>query len=412
MTDFDRCVGEPLPNLDCEIVIVGAGLSGLIATAIFGRQGFDVICCNAQESIGNSADDNRVTAFLGPSIELLKEAVDWEKLLPFARPLSRMQIVDAANSPQSQEFRSEMIDEASFGYAVPNGRLIAALEKRVSSLPNVAIWQNARMVKQLPRLSEIVLTLAGDKNRLVRSQLAIAADGRESVLRSSAGIASRRVGFDQKAISFDVVHSEPHQDETVEIYASGGPFTLVPIDNLGGKFASAVVWMEKGVQAARLMALSDDEFIAEANIRSLGRRGVLSLAGGRQIWPSFAQIADRFTAERLALIGEAAHVVPPIGAQGMNLTMADIALLMRLASQFRGKLGGEQMLSDYHRKRHRAVFSRLSAIMLFDWMISTDNGVLRQFSQIGLSVLAKTPLVRNPLMRMGMWQFELTDFTR
>lgn len=402
----------PLPNLDCEIVIVGAGLSGLVATAVFGHQGFDVVCCNARKSVGNSADDNRVTAFLGPSIELLKEAVDWEKLLPFARPLSRMQIVDAANSPQSQEFHSAMIDEASFGYAVPNARLIAALEKRISSLPNATIWQNARIVRQVPRLSEIVLTLAGDENRLVRTQLAIAADGRESALRSLADIAARRVGFDQKAISFDVVHSEPHQDETVEIYASGGPFTLVPIDNLDGKFASAVVWMEKGVQAARLMALSDDEFIAEANIRSLGRRGVLSLAGGRQMWPSFAQIAAQFTVERLVLIGEAAHVVPPLGAQGMNLTMADIALLMRLASQFRDQLGGAPMLSRYHRKRHRAVLSRLSAIMLFDWIISTDNGALRQLSQIGLSMLAKTPLIRNPLMRMGMWQFELTDFNR
>ena len=392
----------------CEIVVIGAGLSGLIATSTLGRLGVDVICCDEKEPANTCLDDNRVTAFLGSSIDLLKEAVDWQSIRRQARPLQNMRIVDSSADHDSQSFCSDMIGEKQFGFALPNHILIEALKKQISSFPNTKIRSSAKMVRQLPRLSEIIITLEGDETHHIRADLAVAADGGNSALRSLAGITTRRFGFHQKSLSFNVAHSEPHGDETVEIYAAGGPFTLVPIDNTGESFASSCVWMANNSEAQRLMSLSDDDFVAEANRRSLGQRGTLRLTGVRKMWPAFAQLADRFIAERVVLVGEAAHMVPPIGAQGMNMTMADIAELRRLVLDGRDHLAAPQMLSRYHQSRYGAVLTRMTAIMALNWMSAIDNGAIHQIRQKGLSFLAKTPFLRNPLMRRGMWQFEMT----
>ena len=390
---------------ECEIVVIGAGLSGLIATSTLGRLGVEVICCDEKKPANECLDDNRVTAFLGSSIDLLKEAVDWQSIRRQALPLKNMRIVDSSAEHNSQSFFSDMIGEKQFGFALPNHILIKALKAQISSLPNIKIRSSVTMVQQLPRLSEIIITLEGDETCHIRADLAVAADGRNSALRSLAGIATRRFGFHQKSLSFNVAHSKPHGGETVEIYAAGGPFTLVPIDE---PFASSCVWMANNSESERLMSLSDDDFVAEANRRSLGQLGTLRLTGVRKIWPAVAQLADRFIAERVVLVGEAAHMVPPIGAQGMNMTMADIAELRRLVSDCRDQLAAPQMLSRYHQSRYGAVLARMTAIMALNWMSANDNGAIHQIRQKGLSFFAKTPFLRNPLMRMGMRQFEMT----
>ena len=141
----------------------------------------------------------------------------------------------------------------------------------------------------------------------------------------------RTFRYGQKALTFAVTHPLPHQNISTEIHRSGGPFTLVPLPDRDGLPSSAVVWMERGPEVARLMALDAPEFEAAANARSCQILGPLTLAGRRLVWPMIAQIADRMAGERLALMAEAAHVVPPIGAQGLNMSLADLAALLDLA---------------------------------------------------------------------------------
>ena len=136
-----------------------------------------------------------------------------------------------------------------------------------------------------------------------------------------AGISVKTHNFGQKALAFAVTHSIPHKNISTEIHLSGGPFTLVPLRDHDGKPSSAVVWMDKSEEAAKLMNMKDKEFEEEMTQRSCNVLGPLKLASKKSSWPIISQIADRIYSQRLALIGETAHVVPPIGAQGLNLSL-------------------------------------------------------------------------------------------
>lgn len=392
-----------MQTCECDIAVIGGGLSGLVAASVFAARGFDVVnCCEFDPKVGTS--DNRVTAFLNPSIEVLNEAVDWPAVSMHSRPLTVMRIVDAgaetSTGISTRDFRAGMIGERCFGYAVPNNVLVDQLTKRITEMPNVKILTGASAVGFTERLANVVVRLADGKR--VVGRLAVAADGRDSLLRKAAGISTKHFGFGQKALSFNVAHEQPHNDETIEIHASGGPFTLVPIEDIDEKHASAVAWMDDGTKASRLVKLSVSEFEAEANRRSLGVRGRLSLAGPRRIWPVFGQVARRFSSARLALIGEAAHVVPPVGAQGLNMTMADISALAALASSNVTSLGSYDMMEHYDRKRRFSVAVRLSGVMALDWISSVKWDWLRELRRRGLTSLVSAPAIREPLMRFGM----------
>lgn len=392
-----------MKNYDCEIVVVGGGLSGLIATAAFAKLGMNVICCNAHNQIGN-LEENRVTAFLGPSIQLIKDLVKWEDIQSKSKPLTVMTIADVPRNPSeitnTYNFNADMIGEECFGFAVENKILAESLKDKILALSQAQILNNAKSVKVTSRLNEAIVQL--ESGERIRSLLVVAADGRNSQLRTSVNIDVIRFGLGQKAFSFNLNHEIPHNNETIELYSSGGPFTFVPIENLNGKPASAIVWMETRQASNRLFEMSDDEFQVAANERSLGLRGACTLVGPRRTWPVYGQLAKRMGEGRLVLIGEAAHVVPPIGAQGLNLTMADIGTLLNLINDNKGELGSPKMINNYNKMRQLNVRVRSAGVMLLNWVSSSDNKIPRKLRRWGLASLARTPTIRNPIMRLGM----------
>jgi 2-octaprenyl-6-methoxyphenol hydroxylase len=205
--------------------------------------------------------------------------------------------------------------------------------------------------------------------------------------------------YGQKAIVFAVTHPEPHHGVSTEVHSSGGPFTLVPLPDHEGRPCSAVVWMTDGVEAVRLKALPDDEFAAEANARSAGVMGPLSPVGGRQVWPIVTQVAERITARRTALMAEAAHVVPPIGAQGLNMSLADLRVLLDLASARRGEIGEDPWLGAYARAREPDIRLRAMGI---DMLNRVSIGGLGPLRSIGIRAVHDLPPIRHALMRLGL----------
>ena len=172
----------------------------------------------------------------------------------------------------------------------------------------------------------------------VAAKLVVAADGRDSTLRRLAGIGCRRWGYGQKALVFAVTHPDPHGGVSTEIHRTGGPLTLVPMPDHDGRPCSSVVWMVPGPRANALAALDDAGLGAELTAETMGLFGPLRIVSPRAVWPIVAQLAHRLVAQRLALIAEAAHVVPPIGAQGLNMSLADIETLAR-RHLWRGRSG-------------------------------------------------------------------------
>jgi 2-octaprenyl-6-methoxyphenol hydroxylase len=232
------------------------------------------------------------------------------------------------------------------------------------------------------------------------ARLLVAADGRASVVREALGIGVRTTRYGQKALAFAVTHPVPHDGVSTEIHRAGGPFTLVPLPDWQGRPSSAVVWMERGPEALRLAALPVPEFEAAMTDRSAGLFGPLALASRRTVWPIVSQIAERFAGERTALMAEAAHVVPPIGAQGLNMSLADLRVLLELAAQ--GDPGRPEALEAYHRRRWPEVQARIAGIDLLNRASMAGSAPMTDLRARGIGLLHDLAPVRRTLMRAGL----------
>ncbi|MCY3879499.1 MAG: FAD-dependent monooxygenase [Rhodobacteraceae bacterium] len=386
-----------------DIVVVGGGLAGLTAAALFGSRGFEVCCCDLRGESEPGISDNRVTALLGQSIRTFRDAGLWHRIERFAVPLSRLRIALAAPGidagARTTEFDAGMIGASEFGFAVPNREWRHALADVLGSLANVRMLSGIGARSAQPRLTETIVSLSNGAR--IRSRLVVAADGSRSALREQAGISTRRFDPGQNALSFDLTHEIPHCDSTLEIHRSGGPFTLVPLPGDENSHASAAIWIENSVNSTRLAKLSDHDFTQAVQERSLGLYGKLELRNGRKIWPVSVQVAERLSGDRMALIGEAAHVVPPIGAQGLNMTIADISTLLELAVGD-SDLGGCEMLASYNRRRMRRILPVIAAVTALNLTSMPGGKFCASSRQAGLTLIHGIPALRDRVIGIGM----------
>ena len=250
------------------------------------------------------------------------------------------------------------------------------------------------------RLDRVLIRLSNA--RQIAARLVIGADGRNSAVRQAANIPVRTTRYGQKAITFAVTHDTPHNGVSTEVHCTGGPFTLVPLPDHDGKPCSSVVWMDTGPNIMALAALPDDAFMTALNDRSADVCGPLQLASRRSVWPIISQIADRLTAARTALVAEAAHVVPPIGAQGLNMSLADLACLLDLAEQDRDALGSPAMLSAYEKARLGDMRLRVAGIDALNRASMAGTLLARDLRSAGLRALHDAAPVRRRLMQLGL----------
>ena len=227
----------------------------------------------------------------------------------------------------------------------------------------------------------------------------IGADGRDSPVRQALGIGVRTLRYGQKALAFAVTHDQPHHNVSTEVHRSGGPFTLVPLPDRDGKPSSAIVWMENGRETARLAALPPAEFEAEVNARSAGVLGPLRVVTRLTEWPIISQIADRFTGPRTALIAEAAHVLPPIGAQGLNMSLADLGALLDLS---KADPGSAASLARFERSRRPEAYARLLGIDALNRASQAQLRPLRDLRAAALGGLYGITPVRRLMMKAGL----------
>lgn len=390
-----------------DILISGGGVAGLTAAAAFGSRGFDVICVDPTAPVTDGAEaeaDLRTTAFLQPSVAVLKAAGLWDRLAPHAAALQIMRIVDAggeASEPRHiKDFDAADISDLPFGWNLPNWLLRREMVARLAELPNVRFLAGTGFSQVLARESEAIVTLS-DGAKVV-AQLLIAADGRASPVREALGIDVSTTRYGQKALAFSVTHAQPHCNVSTEVHRSGGPFTLVPLPDRNGLPASAVVWMEAGPEISRLANLPVPEFEAEMTARSAGVLGPLTLASRLTVWPIISQIANRMSGPRTALVAEAAHVVPPIGAQGLNMSLADIATLRDLATADRDDLGSTRMLDQYHQIRYRDVQARVIGIDALNRASMAEGPLLRDLRARILDTLYDLAPLRRAMMKVGL----------
>lgn len=389
---------------DVDVLISGGGIAGLIAAAGFGSEGFSVLCIDPAAPPADEAAhgaDLRSTAFLSPSVELLARIGLWSRLSGNATALRVMRIVDAGGGrPEPRlirDFDSAEIGDAPFGWNLPNWLLRREIAAHLAQLQTVRLEYGVATADVVARDEGARVTLSD--GRRLRARLLIGADGRDSAVRRALGIGVRSFRYGQKALAFAVTHDVPHGNVSTEVHRSGGPFTLVPLPDRDGKPSSAVVWMEGGREIARLSQMPAEEFEAEMHARSAGVLGPMRLATRLSQWPIISQIADRFAGPRSALIAEAAHVVPPIGAQGLNMSLGDLATLIEVS---REDPGSPESLDAYQRARRPEAYARLLGIHALNRASQVGPRPLRDLRAVALAGLHGVAPVRRLMMRAGL----------
>ena len=388
-----------------DIIIAGGGVAGLIATLAFAQDGHKIAVIDPKP-IALSQDakgaDQRTAAYLQPAQALLEELGIWTSLQAGAMPLQIMRLVDAGGRDgairERVDFDASELGHLPFGWNIANWKMRATLAEALKAHPNITFFAGQSLTHLLARTAHIRATL--DDGERLEAALIIGADGRDSFVREASNILFKTTSYGQSAIVFTVTHREPHQNISTEVHQSGGPFTLVPLPDLGGLHQSSVVWMDHNDRIAHWAALDDDAFSHAATTRSAGALGPLTLSSARQVWPIISRSVSTLTTTRTALIAEAAHVMPPIGAQGLNTSINDVIALKHAARSH--PLGSDAMLAAYASARRSDIKMRSLGIEALNRAAMTDLQSFKYLRLKGLQTLYGLKPLRRQAMRMGL----------
>lgn len=376
-----------------DIAIVGAGTVGLAAALALAGEGWRVTVIGSTSVPRNG----RTVALLDGSWQMLASLGITTALADRSAPLSVMRLVDDTGSLFRQppvEFRASEIGLEAFGWNVENADLVEALAEEARRRPGITLVD--AMVSDIVDGPDFV-TLSGPKLPAIAARLVIGADGRNSRVRQAAGITARDWSYPQVALTGIFAHRRDHNDASTEFHTRKGPCTLVP---LPGK-RSSLVWMVDPAQAEQLVALDDAAFARRVEQQTHSLLGALTLTGKRGRIPMGGLSVERFAAPRMALVGEAAHVFPPIGAQGLNLGLRDVAAL-REALQGASDPGGDEEMAAYDGARQSDVRLRTGAVDMLNRTLLTDLVPADLLRGAGLLALSRIGPLRRLVMRQGL----------
>lgn len=380
---------------DC--VVVGAGPAGLTAALALAREGI------AARLVGPAlaAPDTRTTALFAGSVELLRNLGVWPRVAAKSAPLSGLRLIDDTGgllrAPETL-FAAHELGLEAFGYNVDNSCLIKALLACAEN--DARIQHMAEEVIGLQQASDrVILRLASGAS--IETCGVVAADGRSSVMRASVGIPVTTWSYPQSAVATRFWHSRTHEGISNEFHRDSGPLTTVPLPGN----ASSLVWVERPAEAERLVQLAPDAFARELEHRLQGLLGSILDVGPRAAFPLSGLSVERMVAARVALVGEAAHVLPPIGAQGLNLGFRDAATLAEEVA--RAKAAGDdpwsaETLARYDGRRRTDALSRTVCVDLLNRSLISGFLPLNLARPAGLRLVGAIPWLRQLAMREGM----------
>jgi 2-octaprenyl-6-methoxyphenol hydroxylase len=382
-------------NRDTAIV-VGGGAAGLTTAIALAEGGIATVLAGKRPGPA----DNRTTALLAGSVTALTTLGVWSRCEAHAAPLRVMRIADDTGrlwrAPEVR-FEASEIGLDAFGYNIENRHLVTALAERARELPSLRVIETD-VTDVVANGDAVTVTAAGESHT---AALVIGADGRRSMCRAAAHIDVDEHNYRQIALTVCLTHSRPHRDVSTELHTASGPFTLVPLP--GNR--SSLVWVLDPVEADEIAALDDAALAMEIERRSQSMLGKMTIERGRGLFPLSVATARQFAAERIALVGEAAHVVPPIGAQGLNLGLRDAAAIadLALAAHRDGRdLGGDDVLAAYDKARRTDVAGRTVAIDLLNRSLLSDFLPVQGARGLGLYILDRIGPLRRAIMREGV----------
>lgn len=380
-----------------EVAVIGGGPAGLTAAIALAAAGIETAVVASPER----RSDNRTTALLRGSVSALEALGVWEGCCHQAAPLRAIRMIDdtrrLVRAPAIM-FEAAEIGVEAFGHNIENRHLMAALNARAATLARLQRFDAAAVAIQ-PREREVLVVLSGGQRLRVR--LLIGADGRHSSCRQAAGIRTDGFAYEQTAVTVNLQHTRRHDGVSTEFHTETGPFTLVP---LPGDRSSLVYVVSPGM-AKRLGGLDAAVLAGIIERRSHSLLGQITVESGRGLFALGWEQARRFARQRIALVGEAAHVIAPIGAQGLNIGLRDAATIAELVvgvHRRRGDVGAIELTDRYDAARRADVSARAFAVDLLNRSLLSNFLPVQGVRGLALYLLDRVGPLRRAVMREGM----------
>lgn len=389
-----------------DVVIIGAGAVGLTASISLAQKGFSVGLlerATLNDVMPNVLEDGHTTALMRGSLKPLRETGALSLIEKFTQPMDVLRIISEKDGRLvPSDFKAGELGKKNFGLNVPQTPLRAALTQIATKTDGLEVFEQARVTHFTARDPEAFIEVERDDEIFsVSAKLVIAADGRRSSMREMAGIDIDERIYGQKALTFMVAHTKPHENISTEIHKKGGPLTFVPLPNN----CSAVVWVHLEDEADELLKLKKQELEAKLQDQSNGILGHLSVKTSVRAWPLSSIKAKTLHAPRLVLIGETAHAFSPVGAQGLNLSLRDVEVLaatLLKAAKLGQDIGSEVILESYAQSRHRDMNGRFYGVDFLNKLIRRDSPIEKEMRGLGLDVVSNITPLKHYLMREGM----------
>lgn len=385
----------PIKAKQTAVAVVGGGPVGLATALLLARLGVETTAIFP--AVGPT--DRRTAALFAGSIQLLRNLGLWSALEPRCAPMQGIRLIDGRGgllrAPETL-FKAADLDLDAFGFNVPNAVLVDALTTAAVGEPRLSIVAGAVLGFE-PRSDGVALHLLD--GRSVAASIVVGADGRQSPTRGAAGIATRAWDYPQSAIVTVFQHQRRHHGISTEFHRAKGPLTTVPMPGR----ASSLVWVESREEAIRLSALDDGAFAGELEESLSGLLGSVDEVGPRGMFPLSGLSAETLGSGRFALVGEAGHVMPPIGAQGLNLGLRDAAALAECVAEGRAEgAPSNEIVARYARQRAPDVASRIGAIDMLNRSLLTGFLPTHLLRGLGIYALGAIPPLRRAVVREGL----------
>src|SRR5580700_8914468 len=377
-------------RLRSDVLVAGGGFAGLtLAIALRQALGRSFAVTVADPALGSShADDERASAIVAAARRLFETLGVWDAVSGQAQPILDMVVTDSrlddAMRPVFLTFAGEVEPGEPFAHMIENRYLVAALAEKAKA-------------EGVTLLASGVVEVSHDGER-VGAHLLAAADGARSTIRTSAGIATHGWTYDQSAIVTTVGHERDHGGRAEEHFLPAGPFAILPLK--GNR--SSIVWTEAKGEAERIVALPDDAFHTELEQRFKLHLGEINAVGARRVHPLGFFVARSFIADRIALIGDAAHVIHPIAGQGLNMGLKDVAALAEVivdAARLGLDPGSQSVLEQYQRWRRFDTMTMGLATDGLNRLFSNRSDLLRVARDVGLGMVERLPALKRLFIR-------------
>lgn len=398
-----------------DVAVVGGGPVGMAAALSFSRSGRRTALIAPPPPPPGTGAEARTAALFTPSITLLERLGVWPGCRDASAPLTGIRVIDETRTLLKAPevlFEADEIGLAHFGYNVPNAPLAAALRSCLELEHNLTWFRQSSVSALDPRSDRVTLSLS--EGGQIEARLVAAADGRHSICRTAASILADLRPTGQAAITANIRHTRPHYGISTEFHRAAGPCTVVPLPNppAGSRngtnatgYASSLVWIERTPLAERLIAMPDEDFLAALSVQLKGLLGTLTELSPRARFDLAFLRTSSLARNRVLLLGETAHVVPPLGAQGLNLSLRDVAVAVDCvdeAARHGRDPGSDEVLAAYEAQRSGDITSRVNAIDALNSSLLSDLGPIHLIRGAGLHMVRAVAPLRRQLMHLGL----------